>query len=170
MHYRLKAGQAAIQRSATAEALAQLNMGLELLAGLPDRDARDRLEIGLQVALGVALMAAKGWSAPETGRANARARALCERLGESPRLFPVLYGQWVFHAVRAELDAQEVGNEMLRRAEEQRDVAAQVVAHRVLGTGSVLLGALDQARAHFERGIALYDPELHRDLAFHRTR
>jgi predicted ATPase len=55
---------------------------------------------------------------------------------------------------------------MLRRAEEQRDVAAQVVAHRVLGTGSVLLGALDQARAHFERGLALYDPELHRDLAF----
>ena len=35
IYYWLKAGQAAIQRSATAEALAQLNMGLELLASLP---------------------------------------------------------------------------------------------------------------------------------------
>jgi predicted ATPase/class 3 adenylate cyclase len=167
VHYRLKAGQAAIQRSATAEALAQLNMGLELLASLPDCAARDRLEIELQVALGVALMAAKGWSAPETARANARARALCERLGETARLFPVLYGQWVFHAVRAELaEAQEVGNEMLRRAEEQGEMAARVVGHRLLGTGHVLRGALDQARAHFERGLALYDPQLHRDLAF----
>jgi predicted ATPase/class 3 adenylate cyclase len=167
INYWLKAGQAAIQRSATAEALAQLNKGQEILASLSDSAVRDRLEIELQVGLGVVLMAAKGWAAPETGSANARARALCERLGETPRLFPVLYGQWVFHAVRAELaEAQEVGDEMLRRAEERGDVAAQVIAHRVLGTGSVLLGSLDKARTHFERGLALYDPALHRDLAF----
>ena len=79
----------------------------------------------------------------------------------------MLYGQWVFHAVRAELaEAQEVGNEMLRRAEEQGEMAARVVGHRLLGTGYVLRGALDQSRAHFERGLALYDPQLHGDLAF----
>jgi predicted ATPase len=112
-------------------------------------------------------MAAKGWAAPDTGRVNARARELCEQVGETPLLFPVLYGQWVFHVVRAELSAgREVGKELLRRAEERRDTAAQVVGHRILGTGSVLSGELVDARLHLERALALYDPQAHQSLAF----
>ena len=40
---------------------------------------------------------------PETGRAYARARELCGELGDVPELFPVLYGQYVFHFQRGEL-------------------------------------------------------------------
>jgi predicted ATPase/class 3 adenylate cyclase len=165
--YWLRAGQAEIARSATAEAITQLIKGLELVRALPDDAARWRQELELQVALGVALMAAKGWAAPEVGRANARARDLCERLGDTSRLFPVLYGDWVFHVVRAELEAgRTAGEDLLRRAQEQNDAAAETIGNRIVGTAELLRGELVAARAHLERTLALYDPAAHRSLAF----
>jgi len=89
-HYWLLAGQRAIARSAMAEAVAQLTEGLELLGALPDNPERQRRELELQLALGQASVAAKGFAAPETGRAYARARELCYRLGDIKQLFPVL--------------------------------------------------------------------------------
>jgi predicted ATPase/class 3 adenylate cyclase len=164
--YWLRAGQRAIARSAMAEALAQLRNGLDLLAGLPEADQRRR-ELDLQVALGVALMATQGWAAPEAGRANARARELCEQIGATAQLWPVLYGQWVFHGVRAEHNAaREVADEFLRRAQDHQEASATVVAHRVSGTGAFWRGEVAAARPHLERALALYDPERHRSLAF----
>ncbi|MEY9402107.1 putative ATPase/class 3 adenylate cyclase [Bradyrhizobium japonicum] len=165
--YWLRAGQAEIARSATAEAIAQLSKGLELITALPDDAARWRRELELQVALGVALMAAKGWAAPEVGQANARARDLCERIGDTPWLFPVLYGEWVFHVVRAELESgRSAGEDLLRRAQEQNDAAAKTVGNRIVGTAALLRGEPRIARVHLERTLALYDPAAHRSLAF----
>ncbi|WOH47519.1 adenylate/guanylate cyclase domain-containing protein [Bradyrhizobium sp. sBnM-33] len=164
--YWLKAGQRAIARSSMAEALAQLRNGLNLLAGLPEADRRWR-ELDLQVALGVALMATQGWAAPEAGRANARARELCEQIGATSQLWPVLYGQWVFHGVRAEHNAaRDVADEFLRRAQDHQETSATLVAHRVSGTGALWRGEVAAARPHLERTLALYDPERHRSLAF----
>ncbi|MEH2506618.1 putative ATPase/class 3 adenylate cyclase [Bradyrhizobium sp. AZCC 1578] len=164
--YWLRAGQRAIARSAMAEALAQLRNGLNLLAGVPEADRRRR-ELDLQVALGVALMATQGWAAPEAGRANARARELCEQIGATAQLWPVLYGQWVFHGVRAEHNAaREVADEFLRRAQDHQETSATVVAHRIHGTGAFWRGEATSARDHLERTLALYDAERHHALAF----
>jgi len=164
--YWLKAGQRAIARSAMAEALAQLRNGLKLLACVPEAD-RGRRELDLQVALGVALMATQGWAAPEAGRANARARELCEQIGATAQLWPVLYGQWVFHGVRAEHNAaREVADEFLRRVQDHQEASATVVAHRVSGTGAFWRGEAAAARTHLERALALYEPDRHRSLAF----
>src|SRR4029453_6995500 len=100
--YWQQAGQRANQRSAHAEAMAYLGTGLELLKSLPDTPERAQQELGLQVALGPALMAAKGFAAPEVLHAYARARELCQQVGESPEIFPVLWGLWRFYFVRAE--------------------------------------------------------------------
>jgi class 3 adenylate cyclase/predicted ATPase len=165
--YRLKAGELAVRRSATGEALAQLGKGLDLLRGLPAGPERDRRELGLQVARGVALMAAKGWASPEAGRANARARELCERLGDTRHLFPALYGQWVWHVVGAELDVgRDVGEEFLGLARRHRDPGAEIAAGRVVGTTLLLRGEVASARDHFEQALALHDPGRDRELAF----
>jgi predicted ATPase len=164
--YWLRAGRRAIARSAMAEALAQLRNGLNLLDRLPEAGRPGR-ELDLQVTLGVALMATQGWAAPQAGQANARARELCEQLGVTAQLWPVLYGQWVFHGVRAEHDAaREVADEFLRRAQEHQDAGATVVAHRIQGTGAFWRGDIAAAREHLERTLALYDPERHHSLAF----
>ena len=112
------------------------------------------------------MIAAKGYAAPETGRAYARARELCRQVGDFGRLSPLLFGQWVFHMVRAEhTAAQEIAEELLRSAEREGDAAGLVVGHRAAGIGSLWRGELVEAREHLERTLALYDPERHRPLA-----
>ncbi|MGY8704923.1 AAA family ATPase [Bradyrhizobium sp. 18BD] len=71
--YRLKAGQQAVARSAMTEAVAQLQRGLELLANMPEESRPAQHELDLEIALGRALMAARGyrrrrWPIPLSGR------------------------------------------------------------------------------------------------------
>jgi predicted ATPase len=166
--YWQRAGQRAGQRSAHAEAIAHLSKGLELLQSLPETPERARQELGVQVALGPALMVAKGWGAPEVEQVYARARALSQQVGESPELFPVLWGLWRFYLVRAEYQAaRELGEQCLSLAHRVHDAALLLLAHLALGGTLYLVGELPPARAHLEQGLALYDPQEHRVLAFH---
>src|SRR5262249_43540673 len=87
-----RAGRRAIERSAHVEGINHLTKGLEMLKALPDTPERTRQELDMQAALGPALMATKGYGAPEVERAYARARELCGQVGETPRLLPVLWG------------------------------------------------------------------------------
>jgi class 3 adenylate cyclase/predicted ATPase len=167
VEYWQRAGQQALARSATAEAVAHLDRGLGLLVGLPDGPERRRRELGLQLALGPALIAAKGFAASETGRAYARACELCREAGDIQKLLPALYGQSAVHWQRAELAAaHEGGRELLRLAEEQGDAPAEVVGHRILGAFLFPLGRFAEARAHSEAGLALYDPVRDRSSRF----
>jgi predicted ATPase/class 3 adenylate cyclase len=164
--YWQRAGQQALVRSATAEAVVHLTEGLKLLNGLASGPERQRRELGLQIALGQASIAAKGFAAAETGRAYARARELCRELGDTPQLFPVLYGQSVFHFQRGEVSAAHgVARELLRLAQERGDAAAQVTGHRMIGSATSQLGRFAESRDHFEAALALYDPARDRSSA-----
>jgi predicted ATPase len=99
-----------------------LTKGLELLTTLPDTPERAQQELTLQVTLGVPLMATKGLGAPEVEQAYTRARELCHQVGETPQLFPVLWGLWAFYVTRAELQtARELGEQCLTLAESVHD-------------------------------------------------
>ena len=56
-----------------AEAAAQFQMGLDQLALLPDDSQRQRQELEFWSSLGAVLLAVKGYAAPQTGQAYARA-------------------------------------------------------------------------------------------------
>jgi len=84
--YWQRAGQQALQRSATLEAVRHLTKGLELLATLSETAARFQQELALQMALGQALGATKGYAAQEVEQTYARARALGVQVGETPQL------------------------------------------------------------------------------------
>jgi predicted ATPase len=53
-------------------------------------------ELGMQLALGAALIVTKGYAALEVGHAYTRARELCHQVGDTAHLCPVLYGLWGF--------------------------------------------------------------------------
>jgi predicted ATPase/class 3 adenylate cyclase len=164
--YWWRAGQLASGRSALAEAIGHFRRALELVPMLPDPSVRAEREIELQTALGGTLIAAKGHAAPETGQAYARARDLCRRIGDTGRLLPLLFGQWVFHMVRAEHStARDLAEELLRSAERQGEAAGLVVGHRAVGIGALWRGEPGNARRHLEQTLALYDPAGHRSLA-----
>ena len=165
--YAHRAARQAIERSAMAEAIAQLHQGLGLLDGLPDGVARRRQELELQTTLGVPLIAVRGMAAPEVERAYARARELCLQVGDAPQLSSVLFGLWWFYEVRAELRAaHELAERLLDMARRREPAADLIQAHRAMGHTLLWLGEFAPALAHFEQAIALYDPQRHRSLAF----
>jgi predicted ATPase len=165
--YWQKAGERAVERSANIEAISHLAKALEVLTTLPDTPERTQQELTLQIALGVPLMATKGFAAPEVGAAYRRARELCQRVGETPQLFPILWGLWAFYVVQAEFQtAQELGEQCLRLAQKVQDPALLVEAHYALEATLTHLGETTLAREHFEQVIALYNPHQHRSLAF----
>jgi predicted ATPase len=122
----------------------------------------------MQTTLGPALMASKGQGAPEVGQAFARARELCRHVGETPQLFPVLFGLWRFYLAQAEHQtARELAEQCLSLAHRLHDPACLLQAHFALGGSFVFLGAPAPAHAHLEQAIALYDRQAHGVLAFH---
>jgi class 3 adenylate cyclase/predicted ATPase len=165
--YWLQAGKRAAQRSAHVEAINHLTKGLEVIMILPDTVERARQELDMQTTLGPVLMAVKGFGSPDTERAYARARELCQQVGETPQLFPVLHGLWRFHMNRAELQTTlELAEQLFALAQRVQEPALLLEAHRVLGQTMFWLGEMASARAHFEQGMALYDPQQHRSHAF----
>ncbi len=162
-----RAGERALQRSANVEAVSHLTKGLEVLATLPDTPERTQQELTLQTALGPALIATKGYAAPEVEQTYARARELCQQVGETPQLAPVLFGLRLFYQQRAEFHtARELEAQLFHLAQCIQDSALLLMAHQALGATSYWLGELAQARAHLEQGTALYDPQQHRSLTF----
>jgi predicted ATPase len=161
--YWQRAGQRASERSAYVEAIGHLTKGLELLNTLPDTSERTQLELTLQIAKSVPLIATKGYGVPEVEQAFARARELCRQVGETPQLFPVLRGLSAFYIARAELQtACELAEQLRRLAQNAQNPAMLVEASQMLGTTLFYLGEVAPARVHLEQGIALYDPQQHR--------
>jgi predicted ATPase len=161
-----KAGQRSLARSALVEAEAQLTRALAQIEALPTTPASRREQIELQVAFANALIHTKGHAASETKIAFDQARALIERaeaLGEPPEdpllIFSILYGVWAsnFVAFNGHLLC-ELSAQFLALAEEQGATIPLVVGHRLMGISLVWTGDIAKGRAHYDQGVALYDP------------
>jgi predicted ATPase len=99
--------------------------------------------------------------------AYTRARELCQQVGETPALVPVLFGLWRVYLARAQLHtARELGETLLRLAQGGHDPAFAVLAHYTLGVTWFWLGALPTARQHLEDGIAHYTSDQRRAPVF----
>ena len=165
--YWLRAGQQASDRSANVEAISRLTTGLELLKTLPETPEHTQQALTLYIGLGAALIITKGQAAPEVEHAYTQARALCQQVGETPELVPVLFGLWWFYVVRPQLHtARELAETLLRLAQRTGDSALAVVAHYALGFTWFNLGMLPAARQHLEAGSARYTPDQRRAPVF----
>jgi class 3 adenylate cyclase/predicted ATPase len=166
--YWQRAGERAVQRSAYVEAISHLTRGLELLQSLPDTPERVQHELVMQTTLGPALMASRGWGAPEVERAYARAHELCRQVEDMPQLFSILYGLRTFYLMRAELrTAHALAEQLLALAQRQPDPTLCLLAYYALGGVFFFLGEYGPARRHLEQSMALYSPAQHRLLVSH---
>jgi hypothetical protein len=80
------------RRYAHREASTTLQRALALVHHLPEAAERTQHPLPLYIALGAALQITKGTAAPEVEHTCAQARALCQQVGETPELIPVLLG------------------------------------------------------------------------------
>ena len=156
--YLQEAAERAKRISAHREAVAHLKEALQLLDNLPEGPDRKTIELAVQTSLGVSLSATLGYAAPEVEQAFRRGRELCQELGASPPLFPVLYGLRAFYLARAEYaTAHDLGGQLLKIAQAAQDRELLVEAHQASGTTLFYMGELEKARQHLERCLSLYD-------------
>jgi predicted ATPase len=160
LHY---AGEQAVQRRAPQEAIAHFTRALELLQRLPDTPEHTAQELQVRMALGPALMATRGYADPEVAHTYARARELCQQMGETPELFPALWGLWQYINGSAQFQAAwELSEHLLAMAQQRRDPVLLLQAHHALWSTALNLGAFTVAYEQTEHGRRLYTPALHR--------
>jgi serine phosphatase RsbU (regulator of sigma subunit)/predicted ATPase len=100
--YCLKAGLRSKDRFANVEAVSHFQKGIHLLEKLEPSATRDALELELLGPLGTAYIAWRGYADPEVGPILSRAHALCERVGETPQVFAIMWGNFAYHIVRGD--------------------------------------------------------------------
>ena len=167
LDYWQKAGQLAIERSANIEAIASLTKGLDLIERLPAGIGRVQRELALRVAIGIPLVATRGYAAADVERTYTRAHALALEVGESPQLPNILWGLWVFYLTGGPLDtALEIAGQYRELAERRQESALLLETCQLNGIPHFYMGNFVLGRPYLERGSAMYDPKLHHALIF----
>ena len=101
---------------------------------------------------GLALRSVKGWAAPELESTFARARALCQQLGDPPELFPVLWNLAFFNMIRGDLSlVREQTGTLMRQAEQAGKPAFLMAVHHVAGVAAEFTGDFVESSRLLER-------------------
>ena len=134
MTYLHRAGEQAVQRSANADALSHLTTALELLQTLPDTLERAQQELRAAKHSGRAAGDDQRLYGPGSGTRLHPSPTLCQQLGETAQLFPVLLGLWVFYEVRGEHEtALELAEQCFGLAQHLHDPGFLLEAHQSMG-------------------------------------
>jgi class 3 adenylate cyclase/predicted ATPase len=151
-----ESGQRALAHSANVEAIANFRKALQLLNALPETSERTKQEIDIQLALGIPLIAVRGYASAETREAFSRARTLCLRLGSIHEYFQALFGLWGNCWMSGKNDdALRMADEFLSRSRALSDSVLLMVAHRVMGSTLLTIGDFQSSANHFEETIRL---------------
>jgi predicted ATPase len=151
-----ESGQRALAHSANVEAIANFRKALQLLNALPETPERTKQEIDIQLALGIPLIAVRGYASAETREAFSRARTLCLRLGNIPEYFQALFGLWGHKWMCGKNDdALRMADEFLSRSRALSNPVPLMVAHRVMGSTLLTIGDFQSSANHFEETIKL---------------
>jgi class 3 adenylate cyclase/predicted ATPase len=144
-----------------------------LLAALVETDevraerARRERRRALQVALGNALISARGYGAPETTEAFARAREWASGAPEAPERLAADYGLWVGSYIRGELvEMRAHAATFLADVEANPHSPEAGIAYYCAGVNCWFAGEHREARAFLERALAIHQPGRDDDLAY----
>ena len=156
--YWIQAGKNAALRSANVEAIAHLGRGIEVTSRMPAGDSKDKLELGFQLVMGPCLIATLGPADSKAVATFARARELCERLGEPPEYLQVMFWLATASVVRGELpQALEAVETLLSAAEARGDRPAMINAIRGRAMILFFLGRIVEAEKGIERALEVFD-------------
>jgi predicted ATPase/class 3 adenylate cyclase len=154
----LQAGRNAVLRSANLEAIAHLERGLEVTGRLPAGAGKDQRELDHQLVLGPCLIATHGAAATKAVATFARARELCERLGEPPEYLQVMFWLATASVVRGELPQALEAIAGLPRAAEARGNQPSLL-NGIRGQAMILMfmGRIVEAHQTLERAIQIFN-------------
>jgi tetratricopeptide (TPR) repeat protein len=152
VHYLVRAATGTRERLGNRETLAYFDRTFDQIATLPDTDDRARLELDLRMKLARELNVAAGFSSAQQGLSLARARELCDRIGD-----PRTLGYIQSHQARSQIGAAEfeavwsLRDQRLELAESLGDPVLLAETHDELGEVAMHRGDLESARQEYER-------------------
>lgn len=162
VRYLQQAAENAGRVFAYQEAAGLARRGVELLARLPDSSERARQELLLQLTLGQAYIASKGYAALETEQSFSRARELAKRLDEPQLVFVSTFGLACYNVVSEHLfEARTCSEELLQIASGLNDPMLLMGPHFALGITLECLGEFGAAHSHFEQAARLHNLQQH---------
>jgi class 3 adenylate cyclase/tetratricopeptide (TPR) repeat protein len=152
-----EAGRSGIARRAFKEAQRAYEQALVLLQDLPESRRRDERELELQSSLSGVLQITRGYSAPQTVAAAARARELAERGGKLHQQLSQLASEWMALSSAGDYAAAGAVAEQLMplaRADGSGDQLAG--AYMIQMTSRFRVGDLLGAEEAFTAGAAYF--------------
>jgi class 3 adenylate cyclase/tetratricopeptide (TPR) repeat protein len=159
------AAEQARARSAYEDGLRYANEALRLLETLPASRERDLDEVALHETRGPLLATTQGFASAELAACLNRGMELCQRIGEGPEMFNIMFGLCNFNLARNRLrDAAELAGKILSLSRLMNDEVRQAAAHSTLGAACLWRGELGAAREHLDQAIAFYDRDIARYL------
>jgi DNA-binding SARP family transcriptional activator len=153
-----RAAEVAQRVYAHEEAIGLLRHGLQLLRNLPDQARRVEQRLNLLRLLSLALVATRGYGAPEVVDTLSQAQMLNQQLGKPPD--PLLLRALAIARLNFGnfQEALVFGDQLLQLADQQGDPILLVEGHYVLGVTLSWAGSFTRSRIHLEQALAHYDP------------
>jgi class 3 adenylate cyclase/tetratricopeptide (TPR) repeat protein len=151
-----RAGALAMRRFANHEAVLSYTNGLSVMADLPRSEARDRRELSFRLAMGPALLAARGYASDEVEHNYLEAGRLAEALADREAIFTSTRGLWHYVYDRGELErALALAERLLAIAAEEAGAEKNMLALRALGSTLLNKGEFVRAADAFDRCMAM---------------
>jgi class 3 adenylate cyclase/tetratricopeptide (TPR) repeat protein len=162
-----KASERALLRSAYTEAISHFKNALALIEAVGEQGIDRKLRLKLHIDYGQALIAARGYNAPETRATFVRSFELATLIENPSERFSAYYGLWSGNYVGGDIPGMiEVSTAFLRDVEDRPDAPETGVAHRLYGATCWFRGDFLSGLHHLEQAVAAYDPVRDRPLAF----
>ena len=161
-----KAGELAMQRSATQDAITHLDRGLSLLQHLPTSPARDIHELELRTTLAVAWIAFRGWGDPNVVSNWERAWQLERSLGRTDHSLGILWGQYSIRmAGGRNREAMPWAEMLFAEGERNNRDDLRLGGHCATLHTCFFLGEFTRVIEHAQTVVERYDDERHRHMA-----
>jgi DNA-binding SARP family transcriptional activator len=152
-----RAAEVAQRVYAHEEAIGLLRRGLRLLDEVPDQARRLEQKLSLLRLLSLALVATRGYGAPEVLDTLSQAQSLNQHLRKLPD--PLLLRALAIAALnfRNFQQALGFGDQLLQLAEEHGDPILLVEGHYVLGVTLHWAGSFTRSQIHLQQALTHYD-------------
>jgi tetratricopeptide (TPR) repeat protein len=158
----LKAGQQASQKNATAEAIAHLEKGIDLLPHVKKEEDRNNLELDFRLTLGGTFVVSHGFPHPKVKETFNRARDIAQTIEVNPKLALVLFNLLGYYFNTEDYTAQnEISDHMLKLAENpENGYWFELFASQLGGGAKIAKGEFKIANLNYQRVLEIFDPSL----------
>ena len=158
----LRAGQQANERSEYLEAITSLENGLADLSEIPDGPERRNTELAIRLALGAALLAVKGWSAPALEENYRQAQHLSADVDNTGKKIAAILGLANVYFLRGEVQkTKDLTGQAIDIAKAGNDSVSLMRCKLGLGMCAFFVGQFADARDLLQQAQSIYDPSKH---------